>query len=441
MKKFFIPVLLMLTATVFAEDMLKFIGNGYEFFSKTKDQLIVPDGEKNLFMWSNAAKNEAYYPADPKSKEKFTFLGFNVSNAYVKFYDKTPSFLCLTLYESRSGEIMPANIFRNNMKKIYDALKKRYPGVKAKLLRRSSGNLRLNAVVWVAGKYVCVMKWGIKRLENMGDDPGFLQIEFETVQPGKNPLQRFISQTAYDRPYGIQENRFSVKREANGNVFLEKFPMFEQGEKGNCAAAVIQRIMEYHGIKPEKPIEAEALKKDAKLYSDVEDLQIVLKTTCIKNKLKIKEDFVYFTGDRSLRRLQNLLGKYNRSAKSSGKKKMEIPKKGKAAAAASFLKMDADILVKIRKDDHAASTFQSNIMKNVMTGQPLVWYTVLGVIKEENLPAKPPMTHMRLIIGFNNSTRTIIYTDCWGEGHEFKTMPFDQAWAITLAAYTISVEK
>ena len=66
---------------------------------------------------------------------------------------------------------------------------------------------------------------------------------------------------------------------------------------------------------------------------------------------------------------------------------------------------------------------------------------VIFVIKEENLPKKPPVTHMRLIIGFNNSTREIIYTDCGGKGHEFKTMPFDQAWAITLAAYTISVEK
>ena len=120
---------------------------------------------------------------------------------------------------------------------------------------------------------------------------------------------------------------------------------------------------------------------------------------------------------------------------------MEVPKKGKAAVADSFKKMDVDVLVKIRKDDHAASTFHGNIMRNIMVGQPMVWYTVLGVIKEENLPKKPPVTHMRLIIGFNNSTREIIYTDCWGKGHEFKTMPFDQAWAITLAAYTISVEK
>ena len=103
--------------------------------------------------------------------------------------------------------------------------------------------------------------------------------------------------------------------------------------------------------------------------------------------------------------------------------------------------MDTEILVKIRKDDHAAATFLGRIMENVMIGRPMVWYTVLGVIKEENLPKKLPVTHMRLIIGFNNSTRTIIYTDCWGEGHEFKTMPFDQAWAITLAAYTIFIEK
>jgi hypothetical protein len=41
---------------------------------------------------------------------------------------------------------------------------------------------------------------------------------------------------------------------------------------------------------------------------------------------------------------------------------------------------------------------------------------------------------MRLIIGYNDKTREIVYTDTWGAGHEYKRMSVENAWTITDAA-------
>jgi hypothetical protein len=38
---------------------------------------------------------------------------------------------------------------------------------------------------------------------------------------------------------------------------------------------------------------------------------------------------------------------------------------------------------------------------------------------------------MRFIIGYNSTTREIVYSDSWGRGHEEKRMPLNDAWTIT----------
>jgi hypothetical protein len=51
----------------------------------------------------------------------------------------------------------------------------------------------------------------------------------------------------------------------------------------------------------------------------------------------------------------------------------------------------------------------SSIQNVVAEGVPIIWL----------VPG-----HMRLLIGVNSNTQHIVYTDSWGKGHDFKTMPF-----------------
>jgi hypothetical protein len=63
-------------------------------------------------------------------------------------------------------------------------------------------------------------------------------------------------------------------------------------------------------------------------------------------------------------------------------------------------------------------------------GIPLLWSLELGRFPEE--PDLKPQTsggHMRVIIGYNESTGRLIFSDSWGAGHEFKTIKASDAYA------------
>ena len=70
-------------------------------------------------------------------------------------------------------------------------------------------------------------------------------------------------------------------------------------------------------------------------------------------------------------------------------------------------------------------------MKNIQEGIPVIWCVMLGIMPEEKLSLQSKGGHMRLIIGFNEKNKEILYTDTWGIGHELKSMPIQYAWTIT----------
>lgn len=88
-----------------------------------------------------------------------------------------------------------------------------------------------------------------------------------------------------------------------------------------------------------------------------------------------------------------------------------------------------------------ANRFKTHIVKSINAGIPPAWVVILGKIKE-----KPPIrqaagSHMRLIVGYNNDTSEILYSDSWGRGHELKRMKREDAWTITLGLYTLEPQK
>ncbi len=58
--------------------------------------------------------------------------------------------------------------------------------------------------------------------------------------------------------------------------------------------------------------------------------------------------------------------------------------------------------------------------------------------KLEETPAIPGFGgHMRMIIGYNDKAKDLLYTDTWGAGHELKRMPLTEGWTITLGLYSL----
>ena len=101
--------------------------------------------------------------------------------------------------------------------------------------------------------------------------------------------------------------------------------------------------------------------------------------------------------------------------------------------------MDAATLRKSRaKEATALTQFKKDVKSNTSDGIPLIWSCIVGKFPE--VPAIPPGVvggHMRLIIGYNEKTDELLYSDTWGPGHELKRIPFEDAWAVTTSLHVL----
>jgi len=97
------------------------------------------------------------------------------------------------------------------------------------------------------------------------------------------------------------------------------------------------------------------------------------------------------------------------------------------------IKQDIETYKKFRveklKSDY--KKFRKAIVKAIKEGIPLVWGVHLGLVPEEKLNPQTEGGHMRMIIGYNEKTNEIFYTDTWGAGHELKKMNWDETWCET----------
>ena len=105
----------------------------------------------------------------------------------------------------------------------------------------------------------------------------------------------------------------------------------------------------------------------------------------------------------------------------------------------TMAQMNPRIFRKLRCDGESRGMngFRREIRSRIDDGRPLVWCVQLGLVNEKRKTLQTGGGHMRLIIGYNDKDDTIVYTDTWGAGHEFKTMPLEDAWVMTMRLISI----
>jgi hypothetical protein len=91
-----------------------------------------------------------------------------------------------------------------------------------------------------------------------------------------------------------------------------------------------------------------------------------------------------------------------------------------------------------RVADINEAKFQKLIQEHTSRGVPLLWALVLGIYPEQpQISLQAGGGHMRLILGYNEAKREVIFTDSWGAGHELKRMKLDHAYQASVALYVI----
>ena len=224
--------------------------------------------------------------------------------------------------------------------------------------------------------------------------------------------------------------RKNVSRASNGDVSVANVPMVDQGQKGYCAVAVAERVLRYFGRDVDEHQLAQLAGSTAGGGTDVASMREALRNFCGRFRLAFT-DIMSMVG--GVRDAEREIDRYNRVAKPMGRPTLKF---GDFMYGNTFMMprmmaaMEPEVVLEMRKKDPRRAKFMKSVKDLTDKGIPVFWGVTLGMFPEPDIP-QAEGGHMRLIIGYNEKTHEILYTDTWGAGHELKRMDEDRAFAIT----------
>ena len=234
---------------------------------------------------------------------------------------------------------------------------------------------------------------------------------------------------------GKAKIRDNVAKSPNGDVFIDNVPMVDQGRKGYCAAAVSERVLRYYGNQIDEHEIAQQAGTDAEGGTSVAKMKDAVTAVGKKNGLGFQSIVSMSAG---LGDLEDEVARYNKAAKAEKKPALSLDQftRGNTIYISELREaMDKKVVYRMRQKDSRLKKFSTGVRQQVNAGVPVFWGVTLGIFPERGVNPQSTGGHMRLIIGYNDKKKEILYTDTWGEGHELKRMPEDWAFAITHDAF------
>lgn len=264
-----------------------------------------------------------------------------------------------------------------------------------------------------------------------------------------------------------------VKRTGK-KAIIEDIPMVNQGSKGYCAIASMERVLRHYG----NDIDMHDLANLANSYGGTKPEEMKRAVHVVAGKLRLTARYPMFMKPKDFK---SLADQYNRiAAKSDSISKTDSEREGGDL----FRVADNKTLKDIRMKSSDFAKFKQEIVSDINRGIPIMWALYLGLFWEDQIedsyeanryatnPAtsaedkknsewlekyrkeqkeemkklrettpRPPEHmqggHMRLIIGYDGDEGVIFYTDSWGPGHEVKKMKIEDAYAATLSMMVI----
>jgi len=234
----------------------------------------------------------------------------------------------------------------------------------------------------------------------------------------------------------------NVVRDPRGDVFIDNVPMVDQGQKGYCAVATAERVLRYYGVEIDEHEVAQAAGTGVESGTSVLEMKKSIEAIGKRYKLATVVCYGDFekSGEERIAGICDEVKAYNKAAKKLKKPAitddMFISHQGNVtyySPAKVDAAMDAEVLKEMKVNGMQKSKFtkfMKDIRDQVAKGIPLFWGVTLGTYPEPGL-MQANGGHQRLVIGYNDKKREILYSDSWGAGHELKRMPAEWAWTIS----------
>ncbi|OGV49964.1 MAG: hypothetical protein A2X49_00710 [Lentisphaerae bacterium GWF2_52_8] len=430
-----LPVFLFLSGPLSssAEDfkLEQLLSDKDKFLGINADSFISKETQK-YFVWLTEDKKEAHFPGYSNSPA-LTLFGIKVCEVNVRFKDGKIDDMLVSIYNrGDAGEIDEAKF--QALRSEIDSKFSEWAGNKGVEHRKTKvAGCDLNTKVWVKDEAVSsILRWSST---GRGRDfrAEYLNLEFSAFDPKDDPRKTpppANSLKGAPKAASAKEIKNNVVRKEDGDVYVDNVPMVDQGQKGYCAAATAERILRYYGMDVTQHVLAQIMNTDSDEGTDSEKMLKSLQRASTKYGVRLRNHYDWKFND-----FEKLMANYNRFAKKA--KKREINLSSYKSLTEIYKDLDLEIMKKAKTESEKQQykTFLSDIRKHVDEGVPLFWGVVLGIIKEEKIP-QVFGGHMRIIIGYNDKTKEIIYTDSWGNGHEFKKMAADDAWVMTNGLYS-----
>ena len=236
----------------------------------------------------------------------------------------------------------------------------------------------------------------------------------------------------------LRQLKENIVKNSKGDVMIENIPMVDQGQKGYCAAASAERILRYYGLDIDQHQVAQLAETSAQGGTSIEGITDAI-TSIGKSYALDQKNLVAADRGKTFQDSQTFrdIKDYNAAAKRAKKPEIDwhdYTMDHMVDLSAIWNDMDPQILMQSRlRRSQDFTKFLAGIRSYIEAGVPLFWSCLVGLYPEvpDINSGGRAFGHMRLIVGYNQKTHEILYSDSWGPNHALKRMPESQAWAMT----------
>jgi len=350
------------------------------------------EGEKKnpYFKWLTKERTRALFMRRPFANVTVDLKLFDneipIEEAIVDFRDGKLLGITVSIFNRGDGGDITATEFQRRFKLAGQAIGAQLDIRPKRKKANPAQGMLTEGWMWISAR-------GMAVLEHNPEAPG--NTEFLRLRMARRDATGAYASAMNSRPgasVSLSDLPRNVTRDDDGNVYVDNLPMVDQGQKGYCVVASTQRLFEYYGIACDQhqlaQISGADPNKGTSSASIIEELGAI--------------DHLFKT------RFEPL-----------------------------GVMFQDGLLYELDKDMYAGKAVDSKqfhrlIRKYIDDGIPLLWALELGKYEEEpSIAQQAGGGHMRMIIGYNDKTDRVIFSDSWGAGHEFKTMDADDCFQAT----------
>lgn len=384
-----------------------------EMIARLKERGIDISGMKAVLPeldWLSSAKEGLR-----STRGGYSLLGEGLGEIVIRSQDKKISAVSISVYNRGDDKMMGPSNYERELNKWKDALD---GALKIRPKSRDQrGALPITGWMWQKDGTAYLLEGSLNRREKRAE---FIRLRLA-------PLNAASAKKTTVRRDALSER---VKKDGS-TVSLDGIPMVDQGDKGYCVVASVERVIRYYGRDFDQH-EMARLADTSNSGTSFEDMEKAFRS--ITGKANVRTIKLMEFDENQLKRD---IRYYNRAAKKAEKPSFDYDLDEYYISPVMFWnKVDPELFREVKAEQNGFEVFNRKIKEYIDQGVPLCWTLYLGMFKEGDLPQSGG-GHMRLIIGYDEAKKEIVYSDSWGEGHESKRMRADEAFCMTTAIYAM----